>query len=64
MSQLLLTVKPKCQRVDWMQDSGEPVSDDEDSESELDEEAALRFYREVEERAKLKRKSKEPEAVE
>lgn len=47
-----------------MQDSGETLSSDEDSESELDEEAALSFYREVEERAKLKRKSKEPEAEE
>lgn len=36
----------------------------EDSESDLDEEAALRFYRGVEDRLKLKRKGKnvEPEA--
>ncbi|XP_017263475.1 something about silencing protein 10 [Kryptolebias marmoratus] len=45
-------------------DSGETLSEDEDSESDLDEEAALRFYREVEERVKLKRKSKAPEAEE
>ncbi|XP_069391761.1 something about silencing protein 10 [Paralichthys olivaceus] len=35
-----------------------------DSDSDLDDEAALRFYREVEERLKLKRKSKNPEAEE
>ncbi|XP_060925328.1 something about silencing protein 10 isoform X2 [Limanda limanda] len=34
---------------------------EEDSDSDLDDEAALRFYREVEERLKLKRKSKNPE---
>lgn len=33
----------------------------EDSDSDLDEEAALRFYREVEERLKLKRKCNKPE---
>ncbi|KAM9759059.1 something about silencing protein 10 [Menidia menidia] len=39
-------------------DAGEALpEDDEDSYSDLDEEAALRFYREVEERVKLKRKS-------
>uniref|UniRef100_A0A8D3BNF9 UTP3 small subunit processome component n=1 Tax=Scophthalmus maximus TaxID=52904 RepID=A0A8D3BNF9_SCOMX len=36
----------------------------EDSDSDLDEEAALRFYRETEERLKLKRKSKDPHAEE
>uniref|UniRef100_A0A4W5P314 UTP3 small subunit processome component n=1 Tax=Hucho hucho TaxID=62062 RepID=A0A4W5P314_9TELE len=36
----------------------------EDSYSDLDEEAALRFYRGVEERLKLKRKSKDPQAEE
>ncbi|XP_034536458.1 something about silencing protein 10 [Notolabrus celidotus] len=36
----------------------------EDSDSELDEEAALRFYRDVEQRVKLKRKSNVPEAEE
>ncbi|XP_038872617.1 something about silencing protein 10 isoform X2 [Salvelinus namaycush] len=36
----------------------------EDSYSDLDEEAALRFYRGVEERLKLKRKSKNPQAEE
>ncbi|XP_037535319.1 something about silencing protein 10 isoform X2 [Nematolebias whitei] len=45
-------------------DSGETLPEDEDSESDLDEEAALRFYREVEERMKLKRKSKGLEAEE
>lgn len=35
-----------------------------DSDSDLDEEAALRFYRDVEERVKLKRKSNYPEAEE
>ncbi|CAB1459542.1 unnamed protein product [Pleuronectes platessa] len=34
---------------------------EEDSDSDLDDEAALRFYKEVEERLKLKRKSKNPE---
>lgn len=34
---------------------------EEDSDSDLDDEAALRFYRDVEERVKLKRKSKDPE---
>lgn len=37
---------------------------EEDSDSDLDEEAALRFYREVEQRSKLKRKGNEPEAEE
>lgn len=37
---------------------------EEDSDSDLDEEAALRFYREAEERVTLKRKSKNPEAKE
>ncbi|KAM8914536.1 something about silencing protein 10 isoform 3-T3 [Spinachia spinachia] len=36
----------------------------EDSDSDLDEEAALHFYREVEARSKLKRKGKVPEAKE
>ncbi|XP_037303668.2 something about silencing protein 10 isoform X2 [Pungitius pungitius] len=36
----------------------------EDSDSDLEEEAALRFYREVEARSKLKRKGKAPEAEE
>ncbi|XP_064825060.1 something about silencing protein 10 isoform X2 [Oncorhynchus masou masou] len=36
----------------------------EDSYSDLDEEAALRFYRGVEERLKLKRKRKDPQAEE
>lgn len=35
---------------------------EEASDSELDEEAALRFYKDVEERLKLKRKVKDPEA--
>ncbi|XP_024125299.1 something about silencing protein 10 [Oryzias melastigma] len=35
-----------------------------DSDSDLDEEAALNFYREVEKRVKLKRKNKDPEAEE
>lgn len=44
-------------------DSGEPVPEiEEDSDSELDEEAALRFYKGVEERLKLKRKTNDPEA--
>ncbi|XP_069001789.1 something about silencing protein 10 [Embiotoca jacksoni] len=37
---------------------------EEESDSDLDEEAALRFYRDVEERLKLKRKSNDPEAEE
>ena len=46
-----------------MQDSGETLPEvEEDSDSDLDEEAALRFYREVEERVKLKRKSNNSEA--
>ncbi|XP_032440120.1 something about silencing protein 10-like isoform X1 [Xiphophorus hellerii] len=45
-----------------MQDSGETPS--ENSDSDLDEDAALRFYKEVEERVKLKRKNKNPEPVE
>ncbi|KAL6111954.1 utp3 [Pungitius sinensis] len=46
-------------------DSGEslPVVT-EDSDSDLEDEAALRFYREVEARSKLKRKGKAPEAEE
>jgi len=44
-------------------DSGETVPEiEEDSDSELDEEAALRFYKGVEERSKLKRKTNDPEA--
>lgn len=35
---------------------------EEDSDSDLDEEAALRFYREMEERLKLKRKGNNTEA--
>lgn len=35
---------------------------EEDSDSDLDEEAALRFYKNVEERLKLKRKTKDPQA--
>lgn len=34
---------------------------EEDSNSDLDEEAALRFYRKVEEQVKLKRKAKTEE---
>ncbi|KAI3369956.1 hypothetical protein L3Q82_024765 [Scortum barcoo] len=46
-------------------DSEETMPDaEEGSDSDLDEEAALRFYRDMEERAKLKRKSKKPEAEE
>uniref|UniRef100_A0A3B5M1F3 UTP3 small subunit processome component n=1 Tax=Xiphophorus couchianus TaxID=32473 RepID=A0A3B5M1F3_9TELE len=45
-----------------MQDSGETPP--ENSDSDLDEDAALRFYKEVEERVKLKRKNKNPEPVE
>ncbi|XP_022065494.1 something about silencing protein 10 [Acanthochromis polyacanthus] len=44
-------------------DAGD-TTPEEDSDSDLDEEAALRFYREVEERMKLKRKSSKPEAEE
>ncbi|CAK6952588.1 something about silencing protein 10 [Scomber scombrus] len=44
-------------------DSGETVPEiEEDSDSELDEEAALQFYRGVEARLKLKRKTNDPEA--
>lgn len=35
---------------------------EEDSDSDLDEEAALRFYRDMEEQLKLKRKGNNPEA--
>ncbi|XP_028262637.1 something about silencing protein 10 [Parambassis ranga] len=46
-------------------DSGKATAGvEEDSDSDLDEEAALRFYRDVEERLKLKRKSSHPEAEE
>lgn len=45
-----------------LQDSGETMPDVEDSDSDLDEEAALQFYRNVEERMKLKRKGNDPEA--
>lgn len=44
-------------------DSGETLPA-EDSDSDLDEEAALRFYREVEARSKSKRKRRAPEAEE
>ncbi|KAK5872632.1 hypothetical protein PBY51_013314 [Eleginops maclovinus] len=42
-------------------DSEETMPEVEDSDSDLDEEAALRFYRDVEERSKLKRKVDDPE---
>ncbi|KAM9859155.1 something about silencing protein 10 [Aulostomus maculatus] len=43
-------------------DAAEPVAEmEEDSDSDLDEKAALRFYREMEERLKLKRKTKDLE---
>ncbi|XP_071349298.1 something about silencing protein 10 [Trachinotus anak] len=46
-------------------DSGETMPEvEEDSDSDLDEEAALSFYRDVEERLKLKRKGNDPEAGE
>ncbi|XP_034724985.1 something about silencing protein 10 [Etheostoma cragini] len=46
-------------------DSGETMLEvEEDSDSDLDEEAALRFYRDVEERSKLKRKGNDTEAEE
>ncbi|XP_051271579.1 something about silencing protein 10 isoform X2 [Dicentrarchus labrax] len=46
-------------------DSGETMPEvEEDSDSDLNEEAALRFYRDVEERLKLKRKGNTPEAEE
>ncbi|XP_044073649.1 something about silencing protein 10 [Siniperca chuatsi] len=46
-------------------DSGEAMPEvEEDSDSDLDEEAALRFYKDVEERVKLKRKSNNPDAEE
>ncbi|KAM6947453.1 LOW QUALITY PROTEIN: something about silencing protein 10-like [Lycodopsis pacificus] len=44
-------------------DSGE-TNPEVEEDSDLDEEAALRFYREVEQRSKLKRKSKNPVAEE
>ncbi|XP_041835775.1 something about silencing protein 10 [Melanotaenia boesemani] len=45
--------------------SGETLPEaEEDSDSDMNEEAALRFYREMEERVKLKRKSNDPEAEE
>lgn len=44
------------------QKPGEPVPEiEEDSNSDLDEEAALRFYRKIEEQVKLKRKAKTEE---
>uniref|UniRef100_A0A8C4DHQ6 UTP3 small subunit processome component n=1 Tax=Dicentrarchus labrax TaxID=13489 RepID=A0A8C4DHQ6_DICLA len=46
-------------------DSGETMPEvEEDSDSDLNEEAALRFYRDVEERLKLKRKDNEDEEEE
>ncbi|XP_031710795.1 something about silencing protein 10 isoform X2 [Anarrhichthys ocellatus] len=42
-------------------DSGE-TNPEVEEDSDLDEEAALRFYREIEQRSKLKRKGKDPEA--
>ncbi|KAG7244732.1 hypothetical protein INR49_029751 [Caranx melampygus] len=46
-------------------DSGETMPEvEEASDSDLDEEAALRFYKDVEERLKLKRKGNNPEAEE
>ncbi|XP_039971956.1 something about silencing protein 10 [Xiphias gladius] len=47
------------------EDSGETMPEvQEDSDSDLDEEAALRFYRDVEERLKLKRKRNDAKAEE
>lgn len=47
----------------FLQDSGETMPGvKEDSDSDLDEEAALRFYRDMEARLKLKRKGNNPEA--
>lgn len=47
------------------QKSEEPVPEvEEGSDSDLDEEAALRFYREIEQQAKLKRKAKTEEEEE
>lgn len=43
-------------------DSGGAVPEAEEEDSDLDEEAALRFYRDVQERLKLKRKGDGPEA--
>ncbi|XP_018556099.1 LOW QUALITY PROTEIN: something about silencing protein 10 [Lates calcarifer] len=46
-------------------DSGETLPEvEEDSDSDLDEEAALRFYKDMEERVKLKRKSDDAGAEE
>uniref|UniRef100_A0A4W6FL43 UTP3 small subunit processome component n=1 Tax=Lates calcarifer TaxID=8187 RepID=A0A4W6FL43_LATCA len=45
-------------------DSGETLPEvEEDSDSDLDEEAALRFYKDMEERVKLKRKSDDEEEL-
>uniref|UniRef100_A0A3B5PS38 UTP3 small subunit processome component n=1 Tax=Xiphophorus maculatus TaxID=8083 RepID=A0A3B5PS38_XIPMA len=52
----------KKSKVPKQKDSGETPP--ENSDSDLDEDAALRFYKEVEERVKLKRKNKNPEPVE
>lgn len=49
-----------CARTYWIQESGEAVPEEE-SDSDLDEEEALRFYKEAEERLKLKRKGNNPE---
>ncbi|KAM4587220.1 something about silencing protein 10 isoform 1-T1 [Odontesthes bonariensis] len=55
----------KKTKVSKKKDSGETLPEvEEDSDSDLDEEAALRFYREVEQRVKLKRKSNNSEAEE
>ncbi|XP_032406343.1 something about silencing protein 10-like [Xiphophorus hellerii] len=54
--------KTKVTKTKGMQDSGETPP--ENSDSDLDEDAALRFYKEVEERVKLKRKNKNPEPLE
>ena len=44
------------ERTFCLQDSGETMPDVEGSDSDLDEEAALRFYRDMEKQLKLKRK--------
>ncbi|XP_015234604.1 PREDICTED: something about silencing protein 10 [Cyprinodon variegatus] len=68
----LLTANEKVKRVSRATEKTATTPKEKDSEetppessdSDLDEEAALRFYKEVEERVKLKRKSKNPEELE
>lgn len=62
---LLLMCHMNANQSKLLQDSGETMPEvEEASDSDLDEEAALRFYKNVEERLKLKRKGNKPGAEE